>query len=117
MPDDVEHEIRAFAPPRTSRLLLDVLEVATALGCGKTYIYELIGRGELPVVKLGRLTRIPASSVEALVARRLGDRMAMDVVTATSYTAPPTNLWGPQRGARRNGRRCVTARAARSEEG
>lgn len=50
------------------KLLLDVREVASLLGCGRTYVYGMIQRGELPVVKLGRLTRIPASSVADMVA-------------------------------------------------
>ena len=55
----------------TARLLLDVREVGEQLGCGRTLVYQLIARGELPVVKLGRLTRIPASALETFVARRL----------------------------------------------
>lgn len=50
----------------TERLLLDVREVALLLGCGRTYVYGMIQRGELPVVKLGRLTRIPRRAVEHL---------------------------------------------------
>jgi excisionase family DNA binding protein len=53
------------------KVLLRIPEVAEALGCGRTYVYELIGSGALPAVKLGRLTRIPAGAVEELVARKL----------------------------------------------
>lgn len=56
----------------TTKLLLDVREVGEALGCGKTYVYELIARGELRTVKLGRLTRIPAGAVAEFVCRKLG---------------------------------------------
>ncbi len=52
----------------TEKLLLDVNEVASVLGCGRTYVYGMIQRGELPVVKLGRLTRIPARSLVEFVA-------------------------------------------------
>ncbi|HUY10024.1 MAG TPA: helix-turn-helix domain-containing protein, partial [Candidatus Dormibacteraeota bacterium] len=41
------------------KLLLDVREAASVLGCRRTFLYGMIQRGELPVVKLGRLTRIP----------------------------------------------------------
>lgn len=54
------------------KLLLDVREVGEALGCGKTYVYDLIARGELPTVKLGRLTRIPAFALAEFVDRKLG---------------------------------------------
>jgi excisionase family DNA binding protein len=59
---------RAYA----GKLLLDVVEVAGVLGCGRTYVYELINRGELRPVKLGRLTRIPVASVEDFVRRKTG---------------------------------------------
>ena len=49
------------------KLLLDVKEVASVLGCGRTYVYGMIQRGELPVVKLGRLTRIPVRAVAEFV--------------------------------------------------
>jgi len=55
----------------TQKLLLNVNEVASVLGCGRTYVYGMIQRGELPVVKLGRLTRIPASSVADMVTRAM----------------------------------------------
>ena len=55
----------------TEKLLLDVNEVASLLGCGRTYVYGMIQRKELPVIKLGRLTRIPAGSLADVVAREL----------------------------------------------
>ena len=51
----------------TQKLLLSVNEVASLLGCGRTYVYGMIRRGELPVVKLGRLTRVPRCAVEEYV--------------------------------------------------
>ncbi|MEO8899863.1 MAG: helix-turn-helix domain-containing protein [Candidatus Dormibacter sp.] len=57
----------AVAPVR----LLDVNEVADVLGCGRTLVYELIGRGELRRVKIGRLTRVPAAELDIYVQRKL----------------------------------------------
>ena len=54
---------------RSTSLLLTVKQVADHLGCGRTFVYELIGTGELEAVKLGRLRRIPASALDALVQR------------------------------------------------
>ena len=51
-------------------MLLDVRQVAARLGCGRTLVFELIARGELPVVKLGRLTRIPESALRDFIALR-----------------------------------------------
>lgn len=62
-------QLAVTSPP--TKLLLDVREVCEALGCGKTYVYELIARDELLTVKLGRLTRIPAESVAEFVTRKI----------------------------------------------
>jgi excisionase family DNA binding protein len=43
------------------------MDVANALGCGRTLVYELIGSGQLETVKLGRLRRIPADALDELV--------------------------------------------------
>lgn len=70
-------QVAATSPP--TKLLLDVLEVGEALGCGKTYVYELIARGELLTVKLGRLTRIPAASLAEFVCRKIESARLTDV--------------------------------------
>ncbi|MGH7641704.1 MAG: helix-turn-helix domain-containing protein [Candidatus Dormibacteria bacterium] len=49
------------------KLLLDVREAASVLGCRRTFLYGMIQRGELPVIKLGRLTRIPAAALDEYV--------------------------------------------------
>ena len=54
----------------TEKLLLNVDEAAHLLGCRRTYLYGMIQRGELPVVKLGRLTRVPAAALEGYVRER-----------------------------------------------
>jgi excisionase family DNA binding protein len=52
-----------------TRLLVDVRTAAVALGCGRSYVYDLINRGELPAVKLGRLTRVPVDGLTEFVSR------------------------------------------------
>jgi excisionase family DNA binding protein len=52
---------------RTGPLLLTVVQVAEALGVGRTLVYELIARGELETVHIGRTTRVPARSVDGLL--------------------------------------------------
>jgi len=54
---------------RALALLLTVTDVAERLGCGRTFVYELISAGELETVKLGRLRRVPVAALDALVAR------------------------------------------------
>jgi excisionase family DNA binding protein len=54
---------------RARALLLTVSEAAERLGCGRTFVYELISAGELETVKLGRLRRVPVAALDALVER------------------------------------------------
>jgi len=49
------------------RLLLRIPEVAKALGLGRSTIYELIAKGELPVVRVGRAIRVSATTVQKWV--------------------------------------------------
>jgi excisionase family DNA binding protein len=53
----------------TRRLLLTVSEFGEALGIGRTLAYELVLKGKVPSVKIGRARRVPAAAVEAYVAR------------------------------------------------
>ena len=55
-------------PPE--RLLRDT-EVAGVLGCSRSYVWRLLDRGELRSIHVGRLRRIPTSSVQAYIAKRL----------------------------------------------
>jgi excisionase family DNA binding protein len=47
--------------------LLTVEETAAYLRVGRGLAYELIRRGELPAVRLGRLVRVPRAALEAFV--------------------------------------------------
>ncbi|MHB8488535.1 MAG: helix-turn-helix domain-containing protein [Candidatus Dormibacteria bacterium] len=66
--------LTSVGPPRERRaralaLLLTITDVAERLGCGRTFVYELISSGELETVKLGRLRRVPVASLDALIER------------------------------------------------
>jgi excisionase family DNA binding protein len=54
-------------------LLLRAEEVARLLSIGRTKVYELIGRGELPVVRIGRSVRIPRRALEEWIRERAAD--------------------------------------------
>ena len=58
------------------RLLLTVSEVAARLGLGRSTIYEMVMRGDIPSIKIGRARRIPASALEVFVTECLNDAMA-----------------------------------------
>jgi prophage regulatory protein len=46
------------------KLLLKPSEVTNILGIGRSMVYELIARKEMPSVRLGRCIRIPADSLK-----------------------------------------------------
>ena len=46
------------------KLLLRVQDVSTLLDVGRSTVYELIARGELPVIRIGRLVRVPRPALE-----------------------------------------------------
>jgi excisionase family DNA binding protein len=62
----------AASPKEEERLLLSVVQAAAALSVGRSTLYEMIARGELDVVHLGRAVRVPVRSVEELVEGLLG---------------------------------------------
>lgn len=53
--------------------LLDVEGVAAELKCGRTFVFKLIGSGELEAIELGRLTRVPRASIRVFVERKLNE--------------------------------------------
>ena len=53
-----------------NRQLLRAEEAAHLLGIGRTKIYEMIARGEVPVLRIGRLVRVPQHALEAWIADR-----------------------------------------------
>jgi excisionase family DNA binding protein len=50
------------------RLLLRVSDVCLLLGVGRSTVYEMIARGELPVVRIGRLVRVSRPGLEDWIA-------------------------------------------------
>lgn len=55
------------------RLLLRIPDAAVRLSVGRSTLYEMLQRGDLPAVHLGRSVRIPAAALRAWVERRTGD--------------------------------------------
>lgn len=52
--------------------LLTVTETAEICNLSRPSIYELINKGELPVIKFGRKTLIPANAIDAWIDRLIG---------------------------------------------
>lgn len=68
------------------RLLLRVHEAAHLLGIGTTLAYELVGRGVLPHVRLGRAVRVPRAALETWIAANT--RGAVALVASPAKPAP-----------------------------
>ncbi len=59
----------------TERLLLDPKEAAKALSISPRKLWAMTASGELPSIKVGRLTRYPAAALQAWIdARQRGGR-------------------------------------------
>ena len=54
-------------------LLLRPEEVAEKLGCGRSAVFDLLRKGELRSVKLGRSRRIPVDALQEFVERLVAD--------------------------------------------
>ena len=55
------------APATGDRLVYTVTEAGELLGISRAFAYELVARGELPVVRLGRRRLVPKAALLALV--------------------------------------------------
>lgn len=52
------------------KLAYSVMETASMLGIGKTLAYELVRKGKIPSIKLGRRIIIPRMAIENLLYNR-----------------------------------------------
>jgi excisionase family DNA binding protein len=56
-------------PSSSIKLLLTIEEAARALGLGRSSLYELVMKKQIPSVKIGRARRIPVTALEQFVAQ------------------------------------------------
>jgi excisionase family DNA binding protein len=54
------------------KVLLTIPEAAEAMSLGRSFLYELVMRGEIASIKVGRKRRIPTTALHEYVARQLG---------------------------------------------
>jgi excisionase family DNA binding protein len=64
----VVNEGQALQPER-ERLVWTVEEAGRMLGISRAHAYELVARGELPHLRLGRRVVVPKHAIELLLAR------------------------------------------------
>jgi excisionase family DNA binding protein len=53
------------------KVLLTIPEAAEAMSLGRSFLYELVMRGEIASIKVGRTRRIPTTALHEYVARQL----------------------------------------------
>ena len=66
----------ADAPSRREPLLLRPVEAARLLGIGRSKLFEMLARQELPVVRLGRCVRIPRRELASWINQNLDPETA-----------------------------------------
>jgi excisionase family DNA binding protein len=76
-PNEPEAGGRSPSGSGTARGLLRVEEAAEWLGLGRTKAYELVYKGLLPSVTIGRSRRVPVTALQAFVTR-LMEEAALD---------------------------------------
>lgn len=54
----------------SDKLLHSPEETAGVLGCGRSYVFELIARGEIESFKIGRLRKIPREAITDYIERQ-----------------------------------------------
>ena len=48
-------------------MTVSVEEAGKALGCSRNIAYEAVRRGEIPVIRIGKLLRVPKAALERLL--------------------------------------------------
>jgi excisionase family DNA binding protein len=76
----MDTEIETSLDPSTDRLVYSVAEAAALLGISRAFAYELVARGELPVISLGRRRLVPKVALLALLE---GNSLGPPAATAT----------------------------------
>ena len=56
---------------KNSKLLVTVGEAAELLSLGRSLTYQLVMRGQIPSLKVGRARRVPVSALELFISERL----------------------------------------------
>ena len=58
------HPQPTTVPGYQERLLLRPREVAVATGLSRSMVYELINRGEIPAIRVGKSVRVPVAELQ-----------------------------------------------------
>jgi excisionase family DNA binding protein len=73
--------------PSDDRLVYSVPEVGDLLGISRAFAYELVARGDLPVIRLGRRRLVPKVALLSLLGAGPDDRDGIDEQGSVGHTA------------------------------
>ena len=62
----------------TDRILYSCTEAAALMGLGRSLVYQLVMRGDLHSIKLGRARRIPAKALDEYIQRLQSEQSERD---------------------------------------
>lgn len=65
----LEKPLPTIPKPQCEPITVRIPEAIRLTGIGRSKLYELIGSGDLEVVKIGNCTLIPVASIHALIER------------------------------------------------
>ena len=63
----------------TDRILYTCAEAAALMGLGRSLVFQLVMRGDLPSIKLGRARRIPATALHEYIQRLQSEQNSEEV--------------------------------------
>jgi excisionase family DNA binding protein len=81
-------------PSGNERLVYSVAEAGALLGISRAFAYELVARGELPVIRLGRRRLVPKAALIASSVSRQRMRLTRRALSAPLWTS--TKVSTPQ---------------------
>lgn len=64
-----KRSVDPLATPLEAKLLLSVDEAATLMSLGRSIVYDLVMRQQIPSIKVGRMRRVPVSALRDYVQR------------------------------------------------
>jgi excisionase family DNA binding protein len=96
------------------KLLLKVPEAAAIVGLGQSKFYELIRRGEIPAVHIGRATRVPVEGLRSWVEAQTEDVRNWNAVEVVR-TLASSQLGPTQKCAREERERVYRSRPSEVE--
>lgn len=75
----VEYHNHQSWESRNGQIAMRPVEAADLLGIGRSKVYEMVGAGVIPSVRIGASVRIPLESLRAWIARQTDDAAQVEL--------------------------------------